>query len=141
MKQSGGKSRRNQRIASLVRQIVSEMLVAQLSDPRVAMATVTGVKLSADLRLADVGISVMGDAKQQEACLEAVRHARGYIQEKVGLALAMKFCPVLRFHLDDSVKRSVAISSLIAKARAEDEAARAERIRRGIEKPDESDES
>ena len=48
-------------------------------------------------------------------------------------ALAMKFCPVLRFHLDDSVKRSVSLSALIAKARAEDEAARADRIRRGVE--------
>ncbi|MCX5649638.1 MAG: hypothetical protein NTX40_11190 [Planctomycetota bacterium] len=51
----------------------------------------------------------------------------------------MKFCPMLRFHLDSSVKRSVSLSRLIAEARAEDEAARADRIRRGIEPPDPAD--
>ena len=132
------KGRRGLRVANLIRQIVSEELVTHLSDPRLAFMTVTGVDVSADLRFADVRLSVIGDEKVQEACLRAVRHAHGHLQGKVADALEMKFCPVLRFHLDASVKRSVSISALIAKARAEDEAARADRIRRGVESPDEA---
>ena len=135
--------RRGQRVASVVRQVVSETLVTELNDPRLAFVTVTGVDLSPDLRLADVRISVLGDTQAQDVCMAAIRHAHGRIQEKVADALEMKFCPVLRFHRDDSVKRSVSLSALIAQARAEDEAARADRIRRGVEPPpaDETDDA
>ena len=132
-------SRRSRRVASIIRQIVSETLVGELSDPRIGLVTVTAVNLSVDLRLADVNLSVLGDARQQQTCLEAVQHARGRIQQRVSDGLEMKFCPMLRFHLDSSVKRSVSLSRLIAEARAEDEAARADRIRRGIEPPDPAD--
>ena len=136
MAEPTGTSRRCRRVASIIRQIVSETLVGELADPRVGLVTVTAVNLSADLRVADVNLSVLGDARQEQACLEAVRHARGRIQERVSAGLRMKFCPLLRFHLDSSVKRSVSLSRLIAEARAEDEAARADRIRRGVEPPD-----
>jgi len=128
--------RRGRRVASLIRQVVSRALVTELSDPRVGLVTVTGVDVSADLRLADVRVSVLGEPKAQQACMEAIAHSRGHIQEFVADAIDMKYCPVLRFHLDESVKKSVAVSALIAKARAEDEAARADRIRRGVEMPD-----
>jgi ribosome-binding factor A len=132
---SGGKGRRTLRVANLIRQIVSEALIQEISDPRMAFVTVTGVDVSEDMRFADVRISVMGDKKQHEICLKAVQHAHGYVQERVAAVVKMRYCPVLRFHLDDSVKRSIEISQLIRQARAEDEAARAERIRRGIETP------
>ena len=132
--------RRTRRVASLIREVVSQALVTEMSDPRMAFVTVTGVDVSADMRVADVRVSVLGDPRQQKACLQAIRHAHGRVQERVADALATKFCPALRFHLDDSVKRSVSISALIAKARAEDEAARADRIRRGLESPDDEPE-
>jgi ribosome-binding factor A len=133
MRRTSEKGRRGRRVANIIRQIVSEELVMRLSDPRLAFVTVTGVDLAADLRFADVRISVLGDAKQQQDCLRAVRHAHGHIQEKVAAVLVLKFCPVLRFHMDESIKRSVSLSALIAKARAEDEARRADRIARGVE--------
>jgi len=131
--------RRGRRVASMVRQVVSQTLVTELNDPRMGLVTVTAVDVSADLRIADVRVSILGDPKAQTACLEAIRHSRGHVQERVADALDMKYCPVLRFHLDESVKRSVAVSAAIAQARAEDEAARADRIRRGAEAPEEPD--
>ena len=129
----GSKGRRGRRVASVIRQVVSRELVTGLNDPRLTLVTVTGVDLAADLRVADVRVSIMGDAKAQEQCFRAIRHAHGRLQERVAEALTVKFVPVLRFHVDESVKRSVALSELIARARAEDEANRAERIRRGVE--------
>jgi ribosome-binding factor A len=131
--------RRGRRVASLIREVVSRALVTELSDPRMGLVTVTEVEVSADLRLADVRVSVLGEPKAQRACMEAIAHSRGHVQERVADAIDMKYCPVLRFHLDESVKKSVAVSALIAKARAEDEAARADRIRRGVESPDDAE--
>jgi len=128
--------RRGRRVASVIREVVSRVLVTELSDPRMGLVTVTGVDVSADLRIADVRVSVLGEAKARNQCMEAIAHSRGHIQQRVADAIDMKYCPLLRFHLDDSVKKSVAVSALIAKARAEDEQARADRIRRGVEVPD-----
>jgi len=136
MRHPSAKGRRGLRVANIIRQVVSEELVTGLNDPRLGFVTVTGVDLSADLRFADVRVSVLGDPPVQDECLRAIRHAQGRLQEKVAQAVVMKFCPVLRFHLDQSVKRSVSLGALIAQARAEDEAARADRIRRGVEPAD-----
>jgi ribosome-binding factor A len=136
MRNRSPKGRRTERVASVIRQVVSRELVTRLNDPRLAFVTVTGVDLAADLRFADVRVSILGDAKAQEGCFRAIRHAHGHLQEKVAEALVTKFCPVLRFHQDESVKRSICLSALIARARAEDEANRADRIRRGVEPPD-----
>jgi ribosome-binding factor A len=136
----GAKGRRLLRVASVIQEVVSRELVTGLSDPRLTMVTVTGVDISPDLRIADVRVSIMGEPKQQEDCFRAIRHAHGRLQEKVAEAVTVRYIPSLRFHVDESVKRSVAISALIAKARAEDEANRADRIRRGIEPPAEPQE-
>ncbi|MBL7140024.1 MAG: 30S ribosome-binding factor RbfA [Planctomycetes bacterium] len=125
--------RRVRRVASIIREVVSQALITELADPRIGIVTVTGVDVSADMRLADVRVSILGEAKQQEACLAAIQHSRGHVQQKVADALDTRYCPLLRFHMDESVKRSVNLSALIARARAEDEAARADRIRRGVE--------
>ena len=133
------RGRRGQRVASVIRHLVSEALVAELNDPRMSfVVTVTGVDVSADMRFADVRVSVLGEPKEQEDCLRGIRHAHGRLQAKVAEALDMKFCPILRFHPDQSVKRSIAVSAIIRQALAEDEAARAERIRRGVESPDQA---
>lgn len=139
MRRGETKGRRGQRVASVIRHLVSEALIVELNDPRMNfVVTVTGVDVSADMRFADVRVSVLGGPKEQEECLRGIRHAHGRLQAKVAGALDMKFCPVLRFHLDQSVKRSIAVSALIRQALAEDEAARAERIRRGVESPDQA---
>ena len=136
----GAKGRRLLRVASVIQEVVSRELVTGLSDPRLTMVTVTGVDISPDLRIADVRVSIMGEPKQQEDCFRAIRRAHGRLQEKVAEAVTVRYIPSLRFHVDESVKRSVAISALIAKARAEDEANRADRIRRGVEPPAEPQE-
>jgi ribosome-binding factor A len=129
----GAKGRRLLRVASVIQEVVSKELVTGLNDPRLTLVTVTGVDISPDLRFADVRVSIMGEPRAQEECFRAIRHAHGRIQEKVAGALTLRFIPTLRFHVDESVKRSVALGALIAKARAEDEANREDRIRRGIE--------
>jgi len=139
MRRGETKGRRGQRVASVIRHLVSEALIVELNDPRMSfVVTVTGVDVSADMRFADVRVSVLGGPKEQEDCLRGIRHAHGRLQAKVAEALDMKFCPILRFHLDQSVKRSIAVSAIIRQALVEDEAARAERIRRGVESPDQA---
>ena len=59
-------------------------ILTDLKDPRVRDVTVTFVEVSADLRQAKVHVSVMGDETKKQLCLKGLKHAAGYLQQKVG---------------------------------------------------------
>ena len=109
-------SRRHQRIAEILKQEVSRIVLEELSDPRLGFTTVTKVEPSADLRSARVFVSVLGDQTQQELTLRALNRAAGFVQHGIAGRLDLKYTPVLRFVNDDSVKKSVRLSKVIREA-------------------------
>ena len=109
-------SRRVAKVAEAMRETLSQCILFELKDPRLGFVTLTRVEPSADLRTAKVYVSILGDDKTQDRSLHALRHAAGFLQAKVGDRLQTRYTPVLRFHLDQSVKKSVEISRLIDEA-------------------------
>jgi len=109
-------SRRVAKVAEAMREALSQCILFELKDPRLGFVTLTRVEPSADLRTAKVYVSILGDDKTQERSLHALRHAAGFLQAKVGDRLQTRYTPVLRFHLDESIKKSVEISRLIDEA-------------------------
>ena len=112
-------TRRTLRIAREIKEIVSRVIILELADPRLGFVTVTEVEVTPDLRTAQVKLSVLGDPADGKLCLKAIEHARGRIQSEVNASLMTKVVPRLTFVLDDRVKKSIEISRLINKARAE----------------------
>ena len=106
-------SRRVQKAAQAIREVVSMAIIADLRDPRIADVTVTYVEVSADLRLAKVHISVMGDEIKQNLCLHGLRSSAGFLQNKISNRIDTRYTPRLRFELDQGVKNSIAISKII----------------------------
>jgi ribosome-binding factor A len=106
-------SRRVQKAAQAIREVVSMAIIAELRDPRIADVTVTYVEVSADLRLAKVHISVMGDEIKQNLCLHGLRSSAGFLQNKISNRIDTRYTPRLRFELDQGVKNSIAISKLL----------------------------
>lgn len=112
-------SRRCLRVAEMIKQITSRVILYELADPRVGFVTVTEVDVAPDMRSAQVKLSVLGDDTRGRLCLAAVRRAAGRIQGEVNRELGMKILPRLHFILDDSVKKSVEISRLLHQATSE----------------------
>lgn len=107
-------SRRTERVASLIRRIVAEQIQDGLHDPRIpSLTSVTRVEMSPDMSVADVHVSVMSSPVQAELCVQALQHAAGRIQSILAPQLTMRLCPRLRFHLDESLKRSFELTQLI----------------------------
>jgi ribosome-binding factor A len=107
-------SHRIGRVAHIIRDVVSDTISQKLSDPRVSRFTsVTRVELSADLRLADVYVSVMGRAAEGEMTLRGLESARGLLQTRVAKRLDMRQCPILRLHLDLSLKKAAEVMHLL----------------------------
>jgi len=107
------------RVANLIREEISATIMADLSDPSIGMLTVVRVSPSPDLRTAKVWVSVMGEIEEQKNTMRGLNRARGRIQARVASALRLKYTPVLRFYLDESVKKSLRIMELLDEVSSE----------------------
>jgi ribosome-binding factor A len=106
-------SRRAQKAAEAIREVVSMAILAELKDPRVRDVTVTYVEVSGDLRYAKVHVSIMGDEKKQQLSLRGLQNSAGFLQAKIAQKLDIRYRPRLSFLLDQGVKRSIAISQIL----------------------------
>jgi ribosome-binding factor A len=85
--------------------VVSDAIANRVSDPRIIRLTsVTRVELSADLKLADVYVSVMGSENESRTTMRGLQSARGMIQSRLAKRLSTRQCPSIRFHLDKGIK-------------------------------------
>ncbi len=100
------------RVNESVRQVLAEAL-PELKDPRIGLVTITGVVTSADLRVATVYVSVLGNARKRQATLAGLESAHGLLQNRLGRQLRMKRTPELTFEYDPSVERGVRMTQLI----------------------------
>ena len=116
-------SRRLLKAAEAIRGVVSMAILTELHDPRVKDVTVTHVEVSADMRYATVHVSVMGDAARQKLTLIGLRHASGYLQQKISERIDTRYTPRLRFELDQGVKRSIEVSRILSEVLPRDEGA------------------
>ncbi len=107
--------RRAERLASQIQQEIADLIARGLKDPRIGFATVTRVELSPDLRHARVGISVIGSAEAQEASVEGLRSAAGFIRHEIGHRIRLRFTPELTFILDHGAEEAQKIEMLLQK--------------------------
>jgi ribosome-binding factor A len=106
-------SRRTQKAAEAVREVVSMAILAELKDPRVRDVTVTYVEVSADLRHAKIHVSVMGDEAKQRLSLTGLRSAAGFLQSKVAKRIDTRYTPKIEFLLDQGVKKSIEVARIL----------------------------
>lgn len=114
-------TRRQEKVARLVKEVVSEAIVSHLSDPRITgLVSVTRVVVTADLRNADVYLSIFGTGDSEKSrTFEAITHARTRIQSLLAAAIQSKFCPTLRFHMDEQFQKMLETMRLIQQAASE----------------------
>jgi ribosome-binding factor A len=106
-------SRRTQKAAEAIREVVSMAILTDLKDPRIKDVTVTYVEVSADMRQAKVHVSIMGDETKQQLSLRGLQNAAGFLQSKVAKRIDTRYTPRLAFVLDLGVKRSIEISQIL----------------------------
>ena len=107
-------SRRVQKAAEAVRMVVSTAILRDIKDPRVQDVTVTYVGLSADMRIATVHVSVMGDEAKQKLCLRGLQNSAGFLQKLLAERVDARYTPRIRFELDQGVKQSIRIAKILS---------------------------
>ena len=105
---------RGDRIAELLRQEISQLMLQEMKDPRVRMASVSSVRMSRDNKTARVMVSATGTDEERHQVVRALRHAEGFLRAQLGHRLeSLKTAPRLQFELDESIAYSVHISEML----------------------------
>ena len=106
-------SRRTDRVDDLIRAELSQLLLREVHDPRVRLASISEVHVTPDLRRARVSVSVVGEESTREATVAALQHAAGFLRRQLGSRLRLRATPELIFALDRGAEHSVNMASLL----------------------------
>ena len=114
-------SRRQEKVARVVKEVVSDAIANHLSDPRITgLVSVTKVDMTPDLRNANVFVSIFGgNPADQSKTFAAITHAKSRIQALLAGALHSRFCPVLHIYQDETFKKTLETMRLIDEAAKE----------------------
>lgn len=115
---------RADRVSEEILKEISNIIRNDMKDPRLGFVSVMRVELSRDLRHANVYVSVMGSDDEKKKTMDALAHGAGFIRVLLGQRLKLRASPEVVFHLDDSIERSVRISSILKQVLPEDEGER-----------------
>lgn len=108
-----GRGGRHVRVAERIREEISLILQNRVKDPGAGAITVTDVTVTADLRMARVFYSVLGDEEVRGAARDALRRSKGFIRRELGQALRIRYSPDLTFLYDGSYDKGVRIERLL----------------------------
>ena len=110
---------RSQRVSQEMQKEIALILQREIKDPRVGMATVSGIELSRDLAYAKVFVSFLNvltdkaDPDTVKNGIKALQDASGYIRTLLGKAMRLRIVPELTFAYDNSLIEGMRMSNLV----------------------------
>lgn len=99
-----------------MREEISAIVEGELADPRIGLATVTGVEISPDGKNAFVLMNVP-DEQEEKSTLAGLDAAKGFIKHEIVDRLRLRHAPELHFRLDRSQKLETRIDTLLERVK------------------------
>ena len=106
-------SLRVQRVQELLKRQLGEIIRRELPLREGGLITVNDVEISKDLQLATVYVGIIGSAGQVKQGMDLLLQERKRLQGMVGRAVILKYTPLLRFVLDDSISRGNRVLAIL----------------------------
>jgi ribosome-binding factor A len=108
-------SRRVERVASLIKREISQMVMLDIKDDRVGagMVSVTDVDVSGDLQHAKVFVSIYGTDEARAETMEGLKAATGFVRAELGQRLRLRRTPEILFREDLGVERGTRVLTLL----------------------------
>lgn len=102
------------RMSERIQSILSELLLREISDPRLQGVTVTEVKLDPELMFADVYVNALADESRQEEVMIGLQSANGFLRREVGKRVRLRNTPELHFHWDSGLERGEKLNQILS---------------------------
>ncbi len=109
-------------LGSTIQRELAAIIQHELDDPRLegTITSITRVKVSSDLSVADVFVTIMGLPGAQTAALNALKHSAGMMRTHLTKALSLRVAPYIKFHLDEQLRKELDVLNLLDKVTKED---------------------
>ncbi|MCX7894929.1 MAG: 30S ribosome-binding factor RbfA [Thermoanaerobaculum sp.] len=104
---------RKARLEETIRELLSQLLLREAKDPRLAGVVISAVELSGDLRQAKAYFSVFGDAERERQAAEGLEQAKGFLRAELRRSLRADIVPELVFLRDKGYERADRVSQLL----------------------------
>tara|TARA_B100000945_G_scaffold131180_1_gene104696 strand:- start:52 stop:447 length:396 start_codon:yes stop_codon:yes gene_type:complete len=108
-------SRRVEKLSSLLKREISDLLVNGVRDERIhqAMLTITNVEVSGDLQHVKIFISLLGEEQNKAEVLVGLDEAKGFIRAELARRLQMRRSPELVFKIDKGMTKGPSVLDLL----------------------------
>lgn len=108
------------RIGERIREELSEMILHEIQDPRIAGISFTQVRIDKELSFADIYFSALEGSERAPEIIEALQHARGFLRSELAKRVEIRHFPKLRFHWDPAFEKAERIEKLFAQLSVEE---------------------
>ena len=113
-------SYRIDKVEHLIKEEISLIFLHKLSNLNLGFITITNVRVSPDLKMAKIYLSVF-DKEKRELVLDKIEDKKGYIRSELAHRIRIKFIPELKFFIDDTLDHGEKIEGLIKKIHEDDD--------------------
>ena len=107
---------KQERIATLIRKNIAEIIQFDLKNPHLGFVTIPEVKVSSDFSYAKVFVSFIKDEEIKEG-MEVLEHSKGFIRSELASKMDTRRVPEITFVLDDGYKREERIEKLLKESK------------------------
>lgn len=108
-------SLRTEKVASLIKQIVSKPISDLAIQNKAGMATVTSVNVAPDLQLAKINISCFAGRTTPEDFIKYLENNKYLVKDIIAKEANLRFVPEVKFYLDDTLDQMDKIQNILDK--------------------------
>ena len=112
-------TRRQKRVASLIKEELSHLLIEEIQDSSSGLITITRVEVGTDLKTAHIYLSIFG-GEQKETILELFDKKKGYLRKSIASKVKLKYNPLLIFSFDQNPDYEAKIDKLLENIRKDE---------------------
>jgi len=106
-------SKRSEQIEKSLKREINNIIYRKINDPRIKFVTITKIKISSDLKYADIFVTIFNDKKQQRKALEGLKNATKFIRGELGKGLKIRYVPNIKFMIDRDLENQYKLLKII----------------------------
>ena len=111
---------RRERLAEALREVLSELLLVEVKDPRLTGVVISAVELSGDLKLARAFFSVIGDDERERQVADGLQQARGFLRREAASRMRTHNLPDLEFRRDKGFAHADRVARILEDIKSHD---------------------
>lgn len=106
--------KRNEQLEKALLREINNIIYRKINDPRIKFVTLTRIKVSSDLKYADIFVTIFNDKDEQKKALRGLKSATKFIRGELGKDLKLRYVPNIKFIIDEGLEHQYKLLKIIA---------------------------